>query len=118
MARQGRSVSVQPAGPLFALNLCLDEPPRYAAADLDPVLKRAFMVVLGLRHADQLDEIVRDHEAGTFPPPVMWGSCPTQFDPSQAPPGKHVAFMWEKLPYRIHGDPANWDRRRRTGRPC
>jgi phytoene dehydrogenase-like protein len=40
----------------------------------------------------------------------MWGSCPTQFDPSQAPPGKHVAFMWEKLPYRIHGDPGNWDR--------
>ena len=24
--------------PLFALNLCLDEPPRYAAADLDPAL--------------------------------------------------------------------------------
>jgi phytoene dehydrogenase-like protein len=104
--------------PLFALNLCLDQPPRYAAANLAPMLERAFMVVLGLRHADQFDEIVRHHEAGTIPPPVMWGSCPTQFDPSQAPPGKHVAFMWEKLPYRIHGDPANWDRRRRTGRPC
>jgi phytoene dehydrogenase-like protein len=39
----------------------------------------------------------------------MWGACPTVFDPSQAPCGKHTAFMWEKLPYRLHGNPANWD---------
>ena len=39
----------------------------------------------------------------------MWGACPTVFDASQAPDGKHTAFMWEKLPYRLHGDPANWD---------
>ena len=39
----------------------------------------------------------------------MWGACPTQFDPSQAPPGRHTAFMWEKLPYRLGGDPAGWD---------
>jgi phytoene dehydrogenase-like protein len=42
----------------------------------------------------------------------MWGACPTLFDPSQAPPGRHTAFMWEKLPYRVHGDPDNWDRLR------
>ena len=29
----------------------------------------------------------RHHEAGTIPPTVMWGACPTVFDPSQAPPG-------------------------------
>ena len=40
----------------------------------------------------------------------MWGSCPTVFDGSQAPAGKHTAFMWEKLPYRLNGDPKNWDR--------
>ncbi|HBY96927.1 MAG TPA: hypothetical protein DEP84_23765 [Chloroflexi bacterium] len=39
----------------------------------------------------------------------MWGSSSTIFDPSQAPPGKHTAFMWEKLLYRLRGDPANWD---------
>src|SRR5262249_46569274 len=27
-----------------------------------------------------------------------------------APPGQHTAFMWEKLPYALHGDPKNWDR--------
>jgi phytoene dehydrogenase-like protein len=40
----------------------------------------------------------------------MWGACPTLFDPSQAPAGTHTAFMWEKLPYRLHGDPATWDK--------
>ena len=40
----------------------------------------------------------------------MWGACPTLFDKTQAPEGKHTAFMWEKLPYRLEGDAANWDR--------
>ena len=40
----------------------------------------------------------------------MGGACPTVFDPTQAPAGSHTAFMWEKLPYRLHGHPDNWDR--------
>jgi phytoene dehydrogenase-like protein len=95
--------------PLFALNLCLDEAPRYRAAETRPELDQAFMVILGLKDFAQHAEIVRHHEAGTLPPTVMWGACPTLFDPSQAPPGQHTAFMWEKLPYRLKGDPRNWD---------
>ena len=68
------------------------------------------MVILGLEGLPQYPQIVNHHEAGTIPPTVMWGTCPTQFDPSQAPPGRHTAFMWEKLPYRLNGDAANWDR--------
>jgi phytoene dehydrogenase-like protein len=64
---------------------------------------------MGLDHVDQFHDIIRHHEAGTFPSTVMWGACPTLFDPTQAPPGRHTAFMWEKLPYRLHGDPASWD---------
>jgi len=67
------------------------------------------MTVLGLDHVRQFDDIVRHHEAGTFPPTVMWGACPTQFDPGQSAGGRHAAFMWEKLPYALNGDPANWD---------
>ncbi len=96
--------------PLFALNLNLCDPPSYRAAEDHPHLKDAFMVILGLEHFEQYPEIVKHHEAGTIPPTVMWGSCPTRFDASQAPPGRHTAFMWEKLPYRLHGSPANWDR--------
>jgi len=95
--------------PLFALHLNLREPPRYRASAAHPELERAFMVIMGLDHVDQFPEIVRHHEAGTIPPTVMWGACPTLFDPSQAPPGRHTAFMWEKLPYRLLGQAANWD---------
>ncbi len=95
--------------PLFAVNTCLDEPPRYSAAERNPQLRKAFMVILGLEDFAQHSEIVRHHEAGTIPPTAMWGACPTLFDPSQAPSRKHTAFMWEKLPYRLRGDPAHWD---------
>jgi len=97
---------------LFALNLNLDEPPRYTAAAQHPELADAFMTIVGLDHVDQFFDIIRHHEAGTIPPPVMWGACPTLFDPGQAPPGKHTAFMWEKVPYGLNGDAANWDRDR------
>src|SRR5215470_14581691 len=96
--------------PLFALHLDLAEPPRYRASAERAELARAFMVILGLDHVDQFADIVRHHEAGTIAPTVMWGACPTLFDPSQAPAGRHTSFMWEKLPYRVHGDAANWDR--------
>jgi phytoene dehydrogenase-like protein len=95
--------------PLFALNLNLREPPRYAAAARRPELAQAFMVILGLDHVEAFHDIIRHHEAGTIPPTVMWGACPTVFDSTQAPAGRHTAFMWEKLPYRLHGDAANWD---------
>jgi phytoene dehydrogenase-like protein len=88
--------------PLFALNLILKNPPRYK----NEQLARAFMVILGLEDYAQFHDIVRHHEAGRIPPTVMWGACPTLFDPSQAPPGGHTAFMWEKLPYRLQDD---WD---------
>lgn len=95
--------------PLFALHLNLREAPRYTASAQYPELVRAFMIIMGLDHVDQFSEIVRHHEAGTIPPTVMWGACPTVFDLSQAPAGHHTAFMWEKVPYRLHGDPKNWD---------
>lgn len=95
--------------PLFALHLNLHEQPQYSAALKNPDVERAFMTILGLEHFEQYPEIVQRHEEGRVPPAVMWGSCPTRFDPSQAPAGKHTAFMWEKLPYRLNGDPLQWD---------
>jgi phytoene dehydrogenase-like protein len=70
------------------------------------------MTIIGLEDSRQFSEIVSKHHSGDIPGPVMWGSCPSLFDASQAPAGFHTAFMWEKLPYRLHGDPANWDRER------
>src|ERR1051326_6014624 len=100
--------------PLFGLHLALDEPPRYAAADLHPELNEAFMVLIGLERFRQFHEIVAAHEQGQIPPPVAWGACPTLFDSSQAPPGKHTAFLWEKLPYALRGDSSNRSEERET----
>jgi phytoene dehydrogenase-like protein len=91
--------------PLFALHLNLREPPSYTASARYPELNRALMVIMGLDHFDQFGDIVRHHEEGTIPPTVMWGACPTLFDKSQAPAGLHTGFMWEKLPYRLRGNP-------------
>jgi phytoene dehydrogenase-like protein len=94
--------------PLFALNLNLKAPPQYIAAEQRPELKEAFMVILGLDDWQQFHGIVDAHERGAIPPTVMWGATPSLFDPSQAPEGRHVSFMWEKLPFALHGDPATW----------
>lgn len=108
--QRARDFRYNVVAPLFAVNANLHEPPKYAAAARYPELDRALMVIVGLETVDQFPELIRHHAAGTIPPPIMWGSCPTVFDPSQAPPGKHTAFMWEKVPYRLGGDPLSWDR--------
>ena len=95
--------------PLFALNVNLSEPPRYAVTADHPNVSDALMVIVGIDDTSRFDEIVQCHKHGLIPSTVMWGSCPTQFDPSQAPSGQHTAFMWEKLPYRLQGDARNWD---------
>lgn len=95
--------------PLFALNVALREPPRWAAAARRPELERAFMFIVGLERFGQFHDIVAAHERGEIPPSVAWGACPSLFDPTQAPPGRHTAFLWEKLPYSLRGDARNWD---------
>jgi phytoene dehydrogenase-like protein len=94
--------------PLFGLHLALSEPPRYTATENRPDLQGAFMNILGLDRFEQFQDIVDAHIKGKIPPTVAWGTTPTLFDPSQAPPGMHTAFLWEKLPYALRGDPANW----------
>ena len=95
--------------PLFGLYLELGEAPAYRSAAAYPHLNQAFMVIMGLESPADFDAIVHHHEAGSMPPTITWGSAPTLFDPSQAPAGQHTAFMWEKLPYALRGDPTQWD---------
>jgi len=95
--------------PLFGVYVNLDEAPRYTSAEQHPEIDDAFMVIMGLESVHDFDEMVQAHEQGRIPPTVMWGSCPTKFDPTQAPSDRHTAFMWEKVPYRLRGAAANWD---------
>jgi phytoene dehydrogenase-like protein len=94
--------------PLFGLHIALGEPPQFTAAARRPELARAFMFILGLERFQQFHDIVVAHERGEIPGPVAWGACPTLFDPTQAPEGRHTAFLCEKLPYALNGDPNNW----------
>jgi phytoene dehydrogenase-like protein len=111
MARVGlRSYIYQVVGPMFGVHLSLTEPPRYAGRGAHPDLDRAFMTILGLESPEQiygLHALFRKGEPAARK--VIWGTTPTAFDPSQAPSGKHTAFMWEKVPYQLQGHAENWD---------
>jgi len=97
---------------IVSLHLALDEPPDYRAAAFDPDVARAFLVVLGADSSDELASDFAHIHAGRLPErPAGNGAVPSLFDPSYAPPGKHVAFWWPWAPYDLDGDAANWDAR-------
>jgi phytoene dehydrogenase-like protein len=96
-------------GPLFGINVALREAPRYAAAGRCPELPEAGLTVLGLDAPDEIYELY----AGRLPALAsIWGTTPTAHDRSQAPTGVETAFMWQKVPYAVDGDPRHWDERR------
>ena len=108
MQSQAQGFQYNQLAPLFGLHLALKEPPRYQATDIDTNLSQAFMVILGLDGLAQFHQMVRAHERQELPPPIVWGACPTIFDASQAPAGRHTAFLWEKVPYALRGNPDSW----------
>jgi phytoene dehydrogenase-like protein len=95
---------------IVTLHLALETPPRYAAADFDPAVDEAFLVVLGADSSEDLTTVFDQIHAGRLPDRLAGnGACPSRWDHSYAPPGKHVAFWWPWAPYDLGGDPATWD---------
>ncbi len=111
MERVGlRSYIYQVVGPIFGVHLSLNEPPRYAGRGTSADLDQAFLTILGLESTEQIYGLQAQFRKGELATRKMiWGTTPTVFDPSQAPPGKHTAFMWEKAPYNLQGRAENWD---------
>lgn len=98
---------------LVTLHLALDEPPRYAAAEFDQDVNRAFSVVMGVEDGDGLRRMFDQIQEDRLPERLAGnGACMTLFDPTHAPAGKHTAFWWPWAPYALDGDPANWHARR------
>lgn len=98
---------------LVTLHLALDEKPRYAAAAFDPDVDRAFSVVIGVDSGNDIESMFHEIHEGRLPSRLAGnGACPTQFDPTQAPVGRHAAFWWPWAPYELDGDASNWDARR------
>lgn len=95
---------------LMVLHLALSEPPQYRAGAQNPPANRAFsQEMFGATMAEQVhayQQIAR----GELPRKEMLQICmPTLYDPSQAPPGKHTAVVWQYAPYQVAPDgPAGW----------
>ena len=97
-------------GPLFGVNVALKEPLSYRAAEAHPDVNEAFMWILGLETPETVEAMYREHPAGRITRPLtLWGAGPSIHDPSQSRDGIHTAFMWEKAPFALNGDAANWD---------
>jgi phytoene dehydrogenase-like protein len=97
---------------IFSVHLALEEPPRYRAAAFAPDLDRALKVGVGFDGPADFARLWTDVRAGRLPEPAMYCAAPTVHDPTQAPPGKHTAFLWQPAPFRLGGDPGAWDRER------
>lgn len=94
---------------LFVLHLALSEPPRYRAAAGNAPVDNAFSQEM---FGGNVMEQVRAYQQiamGEAPRKEMLQVCmPTLHDPSQAPPGKHTAVVWQYAPYRLESGPEGW----------
>ncbi len=99
--------------PIFATNLALNERPRYVTEDEHPEVADGFMHIVGLETYEDLRNLFEDCRSGQLPrKPFMNGATPSHHDPTQAPPGKATAFMWQLASYNLWGNPLNWDKAR------
>jgi phytoene dehydrogenase-like protein len=92
------------------VNIATREAPSYTAAKAEPDVANSWLIFLGLDDPAPVYQLYDDAEAGRLAEQIMLiGGCPTRHDPTQAPSGNHAAFMWQKTPYNLHGNPLNWD---------
>ncbi len=87
----------------FQVHLALRVPVRYAFHEAkDPTVRQALNVNIGPEKPADLEEMWKEIRAGEFPShPCFHISCPTQFDPLQAPMGKHTATLFMPVPFQL-----------------
>ncbi|TAJ77738.1 NAD(P)/FAD-dependent oxidoreductase [bacterium] len=92
----------------FEVHLALKVPVRYALHEAqDPSVRQAMNVNIGPEKPSDLEEMWSEIRAGAFPShPCFHISCPTQFDPLQAPVGKHTATLFMPAPFQLKGKKA------------
>ncbi|MDY6864311.1 MAG: NAD(P)/FAD-dependent oxidoreductase [Thermodesulfobacteriota bacterium] len=100
-----KCIEVTPITPHLALN----EPPRYHTDN--PDVNKAFSVGWGLEDTKEVDEHFFEMLQG-IPPGKTGGVAfmPTVQDPTQAPSGKHTAFVYQFTCYDLkNGGAGKWD---------
>lgn len=97
---------------LFGVYYALRGDPEFASAAWDPAVQRAWVGYLGGETLDEIRSGLGRVASGVIPDDVMGGYfLPTRAEPSQAPPGCHVAFVWVSVP----PCPRRWRGRRLAG---
>jgi phytoene dehydrogenase-like protein len=95
----------------FQIHLALKAPVRYALHEAnDPSVGQALNVTLGPEKPADFEEMWKEIRAGEFPDHVcLHATCPTAFDPLQAPKTKHAASVYVPVPYQLKGRrPEDW----------
>ncbi|MEK6600942.1 MAG: NAD(P)/FAD-dependent oxidoreductase [Candidatus Binatota bacterium] len=95
----------------FQVHLALKSPVRYALHEAnDPAVRQAMNINIGPEKPSDLEEMWGEIRADEFPNhPCFHISCPTQFDPLQAPIGKHTATLFMPVPFQLKGKrPEDW----------
>lgn len=105
---------------LFHVHMALDETPTFKAAQGNPDLDRAFIVVLGYESQESLVKHYDAIHAGELFPGGLNCCFPSLHDPKQAPPGKHTGLISLHAPYNLKdGGAQNWFRiREREAARC
>ncbi|WP_432182811.1 phytoene desaturase family protein [Streptomyces sp. NBC_00063] len=97
----------KPGSAVFALHLVLDRIPAYrTSAGMRQIAVGAFGTAAGI--AAQRNDLAQGRLSG--PDRWMMAMCPSIVDPSRAPAGHAMVKMLTVAPYRLGGDPANWER--------
>jgi len=89
-----------------SLHLALRELPVFKT---DQDISNGFMYILGYETPDDLLKHFDTIKEGKLSTTVGCDAVfPTMHDPSQAPPGKHTASMYEHAPYDLQGGAEKW----------
>ena len=96
--------------PIMTVHLALHERPMWTAAEYDPNVMKAWLMVMGVDSTEDIRVILEQCAAGEVPTRhQLIGGVPTVFDPTQAPEGKHTAWFWQLAPYNLKEGPEHWD---------
>jgi phytoene dehydrogenase-like protein len=95
---------------LFGVYLALNDPPDWKAKEKHPEIMQSFGVWFGHENTRELATQFSDIEEGELPRmPGGIVACPTIFDPTQAPPGKHTIYSLQFTAYELKGGSKRWD---------
>jgi phytoene dehydrogenase-like protein len=94
---------------LLQLQMALDEPPDFKAAENNPDVNKAFMYILGYDNIDILTDQWDALAEGKMTENAGCNICfPSVHDPYQAPSGKANAAMSQMAPYDLDGGKDKW----------